>query len=172
LASGDGPLRRKISHPSYPVKSSSAAFCAVDLSGRKTHIAKPRRADQAVDEVSGCRLRYKDPEFVAGVRHLGSWIAPGSADQSVRSSRSFKSQFEMVACPRFEPSILKVSEFRRTIGGNIAEVWGKAVAVSRLEPPTVRFDPTTLSQRRSIPTKENSLMISVLLETRTCRNTL
>jgi hypothetical protein len=36
---------------------------------------------------------------------------------------------------------------------------------SRPEPPTVRFDPTTLSRRPRIPTKENSIVISMLLET-------
>ena len=33
-----------------------------------------------------------------------------------------KQQFEMVARPRFEPIIRQVSEFRRTIGGNIADL--------------------------------------------------
>jgi hypothetical protein len=41
---------------------------------------------------------------------------------------------------------------------------GVTVAGSRLEPPTVRFDPITLSRHPCIPTKEKSIVISVLLE--------
>jgi len=64
----------------------------------------------------------------------------------------------MVACPRFEPTIRQVSE---ALGGRSEEisqirvVWGKAVALSRLEPPNV-LDSIALSRvpvfrRREIP---------------------
>jgi hypothetical protein len=81
--------------------------------------------------------------------------------------------------PHLDSTDLKIAfEKFRSLGGRSEEisqicvVWGKAVAVSRLEPPTVLFNPITFSRRLCIPTKENSIVISVLLETRTCRNTL
>jgi hypothetical protein len=46
----------------------------------------------------------------------------------------------------------------------VCVVWGKAVASLPTRPPTVRFDPISLSRRPCIPTKENSIVISMLLE--------
>jgi hypothetical protein len=55
------------------------------------------------------------------------------------------------AGPRFESTIHQVSEFRRTIGGNIAD----------LRPPSVRFYPITLSRHPGIPTRENSINVNM-----------
>jgi hypothetical protein len=74
-------------------------------------------------------------QVVAGPRHRFLRIPIRRADVKFRRHR---------VCPRFEPIPRQFSE---ALGGRskkisqICVVWGKAVALSRLEPPNLRFDP-------------------------------
>jgi hypothetical protein len=181
-------LSIRLALPAEPVKdqtwlgkfnSPNSFLCkaSVDLEQAETKSPKISRmnACRAIDMAQsaglGLGLCFKAPP--RGTRGTEAVIRPAiDPNTAAGGNQAFLFVGQSSRTVAHRGHVVREWDFRRTIGGNIADLRrvGKSGSAlpTRLEPPTVC--PITLSWRPCIPTRENSITISVTLKTRTCRN--